>query len=482
MRLSELLCDQTFPAGLAQDTQITGLTADSRHVRPGYVFAAFQGDAQNGADFVDDAKQRGACLVLAGAKLKTDLPVLITQKPRLKFAKLAARFFEYMPPHIVAVTGTNGKTSVAEFYRQIATHLSVPAASLGTMGLIAPTDIGTSLHTTPDPVALHQLLRDLYFAGVTHLAMEASSHGLDQYRMDGVVPKAAAFTNITREHLDYHKTEKAYLAAKARLFTDLLDAQGQAVVNIDGAGAEDLLSLIEPHVGALLKVGTHEDADLRAFDIEQTPHGLQFQLAYAGTLAPVQLALVGGFQVENILCAVGLALATGFDFQDVVSCLPNLIGATGRMEKIGLSENGAAIFVDYAHTPDALEKALTHLRPHCAGQLICVFGCGGDRDAGKRPQMGAVAAKHADVVIVTDDNPRHEEPSAIRAEILAACPNAQNIGNRGAAIAEAMAQAQAGDLVLVAGKGHEIGQIIGDNTITFSDHHEIRKNLRRGAA
>ena len=482
MRLSELLCEQTFPAGLAQDTQITGLTADSRHVRPGYVFAAFQGDVQNGADFVDDAKQRGACLVLAETKLQTDLPVLIAPQPRLKFAKLAARFFEYMPPHIVAVTGTNGKTSVAEFYRQIATHLSVSAASLGTMGLNAPVDIGTSQHTTPDPVSLHQLLRDLYFAGVTHLAMEASSHGLDQYRMDGVVPKAAAFTNITREHLDYHKTEKAYLAAKARLFTDLLDAQGQAVINMDGAGANDLLALMDKQAGAILKVGTHAEADLRAFDIEQTTNGLQFQLAYDGAIASVQLSLVGGFQVENILCAVGLALATGFDFHDIVSCLPSLTGALGRMEKIGMNEKGAAIFVDYAHTPDALEKALTHLRPHCAGRLICVFGCGGDRDAGKRPQMGAIAAMHADVVIVTDDNPRHEEPSAIRAEILAACPDAQNIANRGAAIEEAMAQAQAGDLVLVAGKGHEIGQIIGDKTLTFSDHHEIRKNLRRGAA
>jgi len=457
---------------------ITGLTADTRDVKPGYLFAALRGTRFDGVDFIPQAITNGATHILAptGTQVENapdDVTVIESDHPRRDFAALAAAFYDSQPDTIIAVTGTNGKTSVADFIRQIAEYCGVKSASLGTLGLVSKHTKGHNIMTTPDPVKLHSLLSDLQAAGVTHLAMEASSHGLDQYRLHGVRVKVAAFTNLSQDHLDYHGTMADYFAAKSRLFTEILDKDndgGVAVVNADDQWAQQI-----PRQN--LTFGEHEAATMRL--IKQTPNatGQQIDILYEGEKHSIPLNLIGRFQAYNILCAALCSIATGLDAADVFAALPQLQGVKGRVE-LAAAYDGCAAYIDYAHTPDALEKILTALRPHVAGRLICVFGAGGDRDKGKRPQMGRIAAVYADHVIVTDDNPRSENPEAIRQDILSACPNADTIGDRRAAITRGVEMLHSGDILIVAGKGHEQGQIIGDEILPFDDMIETQQAMK----
>lgn len=450
---------------------ITGLTADSREVRPGYLFAALPGTRYDGRDFIDQAVDNGATHILTpkGTPVRHDVTMLESDNPRHDFALMAAEFYKLQPDNIVAVTGTNGKTSVAEFCRQIFDMAHFKSASLGTLGLVSQTVKGENKMTTPDPVRLHALLADLKAAGVDYLAMEASSHGLHQYRLDGVRPKVVAFTNLSQDHLDYHETMEDYFQAKQRLFDEILPEGGYAVVNIDDGYGRRLRH-------KQLTFGQSKDAVLRLVDQTPTTDGQDIRLSYHDEVTNIHLPLIGLFQAYNALCAAGCCIMLGLDTQFVFECLPKLQGVAGRLQ-LAAKRGEAAAYVDYAHTPDALEKVLTALRPHVRGRLICVFGAGGDRDKGKRPQMGRIAAQLADHVIVTDDNPRMENPDKIREEIISACPEAENIGDRRKAILRGVELLQDGDVLLVAGKGHEQGQTIGDETYAFDDVAETRKAM-----
>jgi UDP-N-acetylmuramoyl-L-alanyl-D-glutamate--2,6-diaminopimelate ligase len=393
---------------------------------------------------------------------------------RALLARGAAKLFPRQPETIVAVTGTNGKTSVASFVRQIWVTLKKPAGSLGTLGVTTPKgEIKGSL-TTPDPVGLHRLLDRLAGEGVTHLAMEASSHGLDQRRLDGVKLAAGAFTNLTRDHLDYHKTLEAYRAAKLRLFDTLLPEGAAAVVNADSREAQVIEVIAEKRGLKYFSVGKL-GRDLQLRDARRDGFHEVLEVHVQGKDHRIKFPLTGDFQISNALVAAGLAIASGARAGDALAALENLRGASGRLERVG-DKNGAPIFVDYAHTPDALANALDALRPY-AKRLIVLFGCGGDRDPGKRPLMGEIAVRRADRVFVTDDNPRSEDPGSIRRAILANAPGAVEIGNRAEAIKSAVAELGPGDVLLVAGKGHEAGQIVGDRTLPFSDHAEVRAAL-----
>ncbi len=457
---------------------LTGLTADSREVQPGYLFAALPGTRADGRAFIAEAIAHGAAAILAPPG--TVLPegagavrLIQDDTPRRRFARLAAAHFRLQPETIVAVTGTNGKTSTVHFTRQIWESLGHRAASLGTLGISAP---GFERHgetTTPDPVALHGSLADLAAAGVTRLAMEASSHGLHQYRLDGVRITAAGFTNLGRDHLDYHGTMDAYLAAKARLFDEVLALGGTAVLNADAPESPALATRCARSGRALLSYG-RKGMDIRIEEAVPLAEGIRLELSIRQRRFVLVLPLVGGFQAYNALCALGLVLAGDADPVAAVGALGRLKGVRGRLELVARHPGGAPVYVDYAHTPDALETVLTALRPHAAGRLTVVFGCGGDRDRGKRPLMGAVAARLADRVYVTDDNPRSEIPAAIRAQILAAAPGAVEIDRREAAIRTAVAELAAGDLLVIAGKGHETGQIIGDEVKPFDDAEQAR--------
>jgi UDP-N-acetylmuramoyl-L-alanyl-D-glutamate--2,6-diaminopimelate ligase len=466
-----------LPAGIA----VAGLTADSRRVEPGMVFVAVAGSRVDGLRYAADAAKRAAAAVIGEGERPADLPkptpYIRVADARACLAHAAARLHPRQPANIAAVTGTNGKTSVVAFTRQIWAALGKNAASLGTLGLVAPTgEIKGSL-TTPDPVALHQLLDRLTGEGVTDLALEASSHGLDQRRLDGVRLAAGAFTNLTRDHLDYHKTLEAYRSAKLRLFDTLLSAGAAAVVNADSAEAGIIATIAAERGLRLISVGRKgEDLGLREMATEG--FGEILTIRAGGKDRRVKFPLVGAFQASNALVAVGLAIATGATAADALAALETLTGATGRLERVG-EKNGAPIFVDYAHTPDALANALDALRPY-AKRLIVVFGCGGDRDPGKRPLMGEIAIRRATRVIVTDDNPRTEDPAVIRRAILEAAPGAVEIGDRAAAIKAAVAELSSGDVLLVAGKGHETGQILGDRTVPFSDHAAVRAALGEG--
>ncbi|MEO5373253.1 MAG: UDP-N-acetylmuramoyl-L-alanyl-D-glutamate--2,6-diaminopimelate ligase [Alphaproteobacteria bacterium] len=460
----------------------TGLTADSRRVEPGFLFAALPGAAVDGRAFINDAVKRGAVAVLAETGTVLDPPVaparavtlIEDDNPRRRFAQMAARFHGPQPATVTAVTGTNGKTSVCAFTRQIWASLGHRAASMGTLGVIAPDyEIPGGL-TTPDPVVLHRTMADLARRGVDHLAMEASSHGLHQYRLDGVRLAAAAFTNLTRDHLDYHGTLEAYLAAKLRLFTELLPAGCTAVINMDDPAAATMVKACTDAGVRVMGYGIAA-TEIRLVDVALSPTGQDLTLEVLGRDCWVRLPLAGRFQAMNALCALGLVLASGGHRHSAVAALRTLEGVPGRLQRVAERANGAAVYVDYAHTPDALETVLTALRPHAARRLSLVFGCGGDRDRGKRPQMGAIAARLADRTIVTDDNPRSEAPAAIRAEILAACPGVREIGNREKAIFTAVGQLKAGDLLVVAGKGHERGQIIGATVLPFDDAEVARR-------
>jgi len=465
---------------------VTGMTADSRAVRPGMLYAALPGARADGRAFISDAVARGAAAVLApvGTVWPVGVPVrpmILDAEPRRALARLAALQAGPQPERIVAVTGTNGKTSTAEFLRQILAGSGVEAASLGTLGLITRTSQGCTLGalllrnpglTTPDPVELAETLAELARGGVQAVALEASSHGLDQFRLDGVRLAAAGFSNLTRDHLDYHGTTEAYRAAKLRLFDALLPAGAPAVASasLDAATMDALRGIAARRGLALHRVG--EDGDLlRLVRATPQPGGQVLEIDAGGVRREIALALPGRFQADNALLAAGLAIVTGT--ADALDRLPALQGVRGRMELAATLPNGAAVYVDYAHTPDALDRLLSALRPHTAGRLHVVFGAGGDRDPGKRPLMG-VAARAADRAIVTDDNPRSEDPAAIRRAVLAALPDAAEIGDRAAAIAAAMDGLAPGDVLVVAGKGHEQGQAVGGAVLPFDDASIVR--------
>ncbi|MEO5336956.1 MAG: UDP-N-acetylmuramoyl-L-alanyl-D-glutamate--2,6-diaminopimelate ligase [Magnetospirillum sp. WYHS-4] len=456
-------------------TEITGLTCDSRKVAPGFLFAALPGAKADGRAFVADAVARGASAILALPGVEAAVPTLSDTNPRRAYARLAARFHGGQPEMVAAVTGTNGKTSTVTFLRQIWTHLGMPAASIGTLGIASPVFTVESGLTTPDAADLHRDLKRLKDGGVEHLAMEASSHGLDQFRLDGVRIAAAAFTNLTRDHLDYHPSMEAYLQAKLRLFREVVSPSGAAVVNADSPAAGAVVAACQARNLKVLTYG-RAGADLRLKDIRALPEGQRLDLEVRGRAFAVTLPLLGRFQAENALCALGLALALGEDPAAAVGALAGLQGPPGRLEWTARHPNGAPVVVDYAHTPDALATVLAALRPHVNvnGRLIVVFGCGGDRDPGKRPEMGRIAAEAADLAIVTDDNPRSEDPAAIRAAILAAAPGAREIADRMEAIRAAVREMKPGDLLLIAGKGHERGQIVGGQVFPFDDREAAR--------
>jgi len=480
MQDSVKVMDQTA----VHDIEISGLAVDSRKVAPGFLFAALPGSRADGRAFIDQAVARGAIAVLAppGTALKSyDRPIqLVTDdNPRRRLALMAARFYERQPAKIAAVTGTNGKTSVVSFTRQIWQHLGRNAASLGTLGLSPPRADAPQSLTTPDPIELHRCLAALADDGVECLAVEASSHGLDQYRLDGVRVTAAAFTNFTRDHLDYHGDMDAYGQAKLRLFTELLASDGTAVVNADLPFGEEVRAACSRRSLRILTYGVAE-SDLRLIGQEPTEHGQKLLLDIFGQAAAVDLPLAGTFQAANVLAALGLAIATGAEPEKAVATLSALKGVDGRLELVAHTKSGGQIYVDYAHTPDALETVLAALRPHTRAQLWVVFGCGGDRDRGKRPQMGEIAQRLADRAIVTDDNPRSEDPAAIRRDILVAAPKAKEIGDRGEAIATAVAALGPGDVLVIAGKGHESGTDRGGPGSTLC--RSGRRPGRRGGA
>ena len=455
--------------------EVTGLAVDSRDVAPGMLFAALPGSAVHGARFIPMALERGATVVLTdpeGAALAAGaldgVACVVVEDPRAALARAAALWFGAQPGTMVAVTGTNGKTSVATFTRQIWTALGHAAINVGTTGVegawTAPLH-----HTTPDPITLHRALAEAAAAGVSHAAMEASSHGLDQRRLDGVRLKAAGFTNFTQDHLDYHKTFEAYFAAKARLFTEVLPDDGIAVVNTDDPKGPEIAAIARARGQTVMTVGQGEACDLRIAGQRFDATGQDLRLEWHGKPYQVRLALIGGFQAANVLAAAGLVIAAGSPPGDVFAVLPQLGTVRGRMQHAATRANGATVFVDYAHTPDAVETALKALRPHVMGRLVIVFGAGGDRDRSKRPLMGAAAAAHADLCIVTDDNPRSEDPASIRAAILAACPGAQEVGDRAEAILRGVAALGPGDALLIAGKGHESGQTVAGTIYPFDD-------------
>ena len=486
MKLREILPPDAELDARHAELEIGGATADSRTVKRGDLFVAIAGGKADGLRFVAAAIAAGATAVMSERAPDTPLPggvaFVRVANVRRALALAAAKLYPRQPRTIAAVTGTSGKTSVAAFTRQIWSALGFSAASIGTIGIVAPKLETYGSLTTPDPVALHRSLDMLAADGVTHLAIEASSHGLDQFRLDGLHIAAAGFTNITRDHLDYHPSFDAYLAAKLRLFEALLAPGAAAVIDLDHDHANAVVAVAKARGLSIIGVGrTADGAGIRLVQSAIDGFSQMLRLEYGGKQFQVRLPLVGEFQVENALIAAGLVIATGSEAEAVFPALENLKGAKGRLELVG-SSRGAPIFVDYAHKPDALAKALAALRPYAAGKLMVVFGAGGDRDRGKRPLMGAVAAENADRVIVTDDNPRSEDAAAIRAAIVAAAPGAVEIGDRREAIRTAIASLRSGDVLMVAGKGHETGQIIGDQIVPFSDHDAVAMALKELAA
>lgn len=474
MQLAALMGSDLPALPMGGATEIRGLTADSRAVKPGFLFAALPGTKVDGSRFIPQALAQGAAALLVpqGAGVEVGVPVIAVRNPRRRLALMAARFFGKQPGIVAAVTGTNGKTSVATFVRQIWAALGIEAASLGTLGIESAGGARELGFTTPDPVALQAELAALADEGVTHLAMEASSHGLAQYRLDGVKLAAAGFTNITRDHMDYHTSFDDYLYAKLRLFGEVMGPGGVAVINADSAQAAEFEALCWARGHRIISVG-RKGRGICLIAARPTARGQALELVHGGANYEVQLPLVGAFQASNALVAAGLVIGCGGAASRVFEALENLKGARGRMEEAAHLPNGASVYIDYAHTPDALENMLEAMRPHATGKLAVVFGCGGDRDAGKRPQMGEIAARLADTVYVTDDNPRSEAAAAIRAAILKASPGATEIGDRAAAIETAMRALQPGDVLVVAGKGHETGQTVGDKVIPFSDHDAV---------
>jgi UDP-N-acetylmuramoyl-L-alanyl-D-glutamate--2,6-diaminopimelate ligase len=448
------------------------------------LFFALSGTKADGATYASDAAKRGAVAIVTGkgsALSDLSIPVVAVDDPRLALALSAANFFGKQPATMVAVTGTSGKTSVAAFTRQIWEHAGFAAASIGTTGVVAPGRNEYGSLTTPDPVALHLLLKELADAGVTHASMEASSHGLDQRRLDGVRLSAGGFTNLGRDHMDYHPTVEDYHRAKLRLFDTLLPKGAPAVIFADDPWSEPTIKAAQAAKLDVRTVGRH-GSFLTLKRVEHERHRQRAEVEADGTLYEIDLPLAGDFQISNALVSAGLAISTGTPVAKAMMALEKLQGAPGRLDLVGTTREGAPVYVDYAHKPDALENVLTSVRPFTTGRVVVVFGCGGDRDRGKRPIMGEIATRLADVTIVTDDNPRSEVPADIRAAIMAAAPGAVEIGDRRKAIHEAVQMLHAGDTLIVAGKGHEEGQTIGAETFPFSDHEEVRAALKDRAA
>ncbi|WP_322097195.1 UDP-N-acetylmuramoyl-L-alanyl-D-glutamate--2,6-diaminopimelate ligase [Pelagibius sp. Alg239-R121] len=488
MRLSELTREwpqQNSPAAappfVGPDVEVKGLALDSRKIKPGYLFGALPGFQVDGREFIGQAVDNGAVAVLAvtGTNLKKfDTPVsLITNdNPRRTIALMAARFYGAQPHVIAAVTGTNGKTSVATFTRQIWQRLGYEAASLGTLGIEPERPNAPAALTTPDPVELQRCLAELARDGFNHLAVEASSHGLDQSRLDGVAVTSAAFTNLSRDHLDYHGSMEGYLAAKCRLFDTLMTPGGTAVLNADVPEFEQLVEICNGRGLPILSYGSN-GGDLKLVSRTPTPAGQSLKLEVLGETYETTFPVAGSFQAWNLLAALGLVISGGIAAEKAIAVIPSLSGVSGRVEYVGDSPKGGAIYVDYAHTPDALETVLTALRPHCDGRLWVVVGCGGDRDPGKRPMMGGIAERIADVAIITDDNPRSEDPASIRAAMMTAAPNGREIGDRREAIFTAVRELAADDLLVIAGKGHESGQKVGDIVHPFDDRDVAREAI-----
>ena len=470
--LSRLL-QQDAPLPSGGDVVVLGVTSDSREVKPGFVFAALPGTKANGGDYIAEAFAGGAVAAIAQRGSYEGAGLIVeSDNPRRLLALMAARFYDRQPDTIVAVTGTNGKTSVSVFVRQIWAAMGFRAASLGTIGMVGPDGSEYLAHTTPGPLQLAQLVAKLRDDHIQHLAIEASSHGLAQYRLDGLRLTAGAFTNLTQDHLDYHNSFEAYFAAKMRLFDELLPRSSAAVINMDSPrGADVLQHAIKAELVPFTVGRNGEDLKL----VQSTTNGLGQELVIESKLGQhlVSLPLVGDFQVSNALVAAGLVIASGGEIGLVLHALESLSGASGRLELVGVTNSGASVFVDYAHTPDALENAISALRPFAKGRLHVVFGCGGDRDKGKRPLMAAAVAKHADVAYLTDDNPRTEDPAQIRKDALVGAPHAIEIGDREKAIATAVAALEHDDILLVAGKGHEEGQTIGTTVMPFKDHDAV---------
>jgi UDP-N-acetylmuramoyl-L-alanyl-D-glutamate--2,6-diaminopimelate ligase len=479
MMLGKLLTENArFEARFAA-LPISGISADSRAVKPGFLFAAVPGTKIDGLAFLPQALSAGAAAVMSERAPAVELPagvaLIEVENIRRALALAAARFYPRQPGVIAAVTGTSGKTSVAAFTRQIWSRVGHKSASIGTLGVATEEGETYGSLTTPDPVELHRIVDRVAEDGVTHLALEASSHGLDQHRLDGLCVTIACFTNLSRDHLDYHGTIEAYLQAKMILFERLVDERGAAVIAIDHEFASRVMAIARRRRLRVIEVG-RTSRDVALLDAAVDGFAQTLTVSYQGHLHRVRLPLVGAFQVENALLAAAIAIASGADAVAAFAALEGLVGAKGRLELVG-RRSGAPVFVDYAHKPDALAKALDALRPYAAGRLVVVFGAGGDRDSGKRELMGKIAAERADSVIVTDDNPRSEDPAAIRAAIRAGAPGAREISDRAAAIRCAVGELQQGDVLLVAGKGHETGQIFRNVTVPFSDHATIAAAL-----
>ncbi len=470
MKLGELT--DMLPGDTGCEIEISGISADSRAAKPGFLFAALAGSTSDGAKFSADAIANGAVAILADKNAAIDAGNAIVVRAldvRRELALIAARFYPGQPQTMIAVTGTAGKTSIASFVRQIWERAGNKAAMIGTTGITAPGLVSYASLTTPDPVALHKLLDELAGLGTTHGAMEASSHGLDQRRLDGVRLAAGAFTNLGRDHMDYHATAEDYFAAKMRLFNTLLSAGQPALVYAD-----------DPYSNATIDVAANSGLDVLSVGrkgeflclkrVEQERYRQIGEVVHESRVHRIVLPMAGEFQMANALVAAGLAIATGTEAETALAALENLEGAKGRLELVGKTKTGAPCYVDYAHKPDALENVLTALRPYTTGALHVVFGCGGDRDRGKRPLMGEIAGRLADKVIVTDDNPRTENAAKVRAEIIAAVPDGIEIADRSEAIHQSVAMLGAGDCLVIAGKGHEEGQIVGDKVLPFSDH------------
>ncbi|WP_300550259.1 UDP-N-acetylmuramoyl-L-alanyl-D-glutamate--2,6-diaminopimelate ligase [Roseovarius sp.] len=460
-----------------RQAQITGLSVDSRTVRTGTLFAALPGTRVHGAEFIKYALRMGAGAILTdsqGARIAqdelavSDAALIVAQDPRQTLAYAAALWFGAQPETMIAVTGTNGKTSVATFTRQIWQGLGFEAVNLGTTGVEGAYSAPMT-HTTPEPITLHRLLADCEAAGVTHAAMEASSHGLAQRRLDGVRLAAAGFTNFTQDHLDYHASFDEYFAAKAGLFARVLPEVGVAVINVDDLRGIDMAEIAADRGQDIITVGRRDGADLRLLAQRFDATGQVLRFDWEGHVHQLRLDLIGGFQAENVLLAAGLAIGAGADAERVFETLPGMKTVRGRMQLAATRENGAAVFVDFAHTPDAVATAIKALRPHVMGRLIAIVGAGGDRDSAKRPLMGKAAADTADDVIVTDDNPRSEDPAAIRAAVMQGCPGALEVGDRALAILRGVDALGPGDALLICGKGHETGQTVGDDVLPFDD-------------
>lgn len=472
---------------ITPDVEVTNVSSDTRLIKAGSLFIAMQGNRVDGVNFIPDAVKQGAVAVLAPKgsvrpdSVGTDVAWIEDENPRQLLSQVAARFYKAQPENIAAVTGTNGKTSTVNFALQFWERLGMTGASLGTLGIRGKGVEVSGSMTTPDPVTLHAHLSDLASSKISHLALEASSHGLHQHRLDGVKIKAAGFTNLTRDHLDYHQTMDEYRTAKLRLFAEVLDSSGIAVVNADTPEAKQIAGICAERKITCWTYGLR-GKEFCLIDREPTAYGQKLRLEIMGRKCSFTLPLVGSFQVMNVLCAAGLVAALDQNkIDDIIDVLPRIEGVPGRLQLVQGHKKGAAVYVDYAHTPDALENILTSLRPHTIGKLVCLFGCGGDRDRGKRPVMGQIAARLADTVIVTDDNPRSETPASIRKDVLTGAPEATEIDGRRAAIRHAINLLEEGDILVIAGKGHEQGQVFADRVDPFDDVTEAHSAMQEAS-